>query len=91
MTDVPGNHSPTPEFADFLARDIVREFLDSGKSISRLGEKELLSSLWRRPDGTVIRNELRPRHKEVEEIPSPWLTGTPGRARPSTAILNRRP
>jgi len=61
--------------ADFLARDIVRTFLDSGKSVRRMGDKEIFSSLYRASDGTIIRNELRPRHKEVEEIPSPWLTG----------------
>jgi radical SAM superfamily enzyme YgiQ (UPF0313 family) len=61
--------------ADFLARDIVREYLDSGKSISRLGDKEIPSSIYRRSDGALYRNELKPRHKEVEEIPSPWLTG----------------
>ena len=61
--------------ADFLARDIVRLFLDSGKSIRRMGDRTIYSSLCRASDGTVVRNELRPRHKEVEEIPSPWLTG----------------
>jgi radical SAM superfamily enzyme YgiQ (UPF0313 family) len=61
--------------ADFLAREIVLHFMDSGHNIARLGACELPSSLYRRPDGQVFRNPTWPRHKEVEEIPSPWLTG----------------
>lgn len=61
--------------ADFLAREIVLRFADAGHSITRMGEDELPSSVYRRPDGQSYRNTTWPRHKEVEEIPSPWLTG----------------
>jgi radical SAM superfamily enzyme YgiQ (UPF0313 family) len=61
--------------ADFLAREIVLQFADTGHSVSRIGERDLPSSVFRRPDGQSFRNPTWPRHKEVEEIPSPWLTG----------------
>ncbi|MBW2233675.1 MAG: cobalamin-dependent protein [Deltaproteobacteria bacterium] len=60
---------------DFLARDLVREFLDAGLSIERLTERDLPSCVHRRPDGEVVRTEMWNRQKEVEEIPSPWMTG----------------
>jgi hypothetical protein len=60
---------------DFLARDVVREYLEAGKSLRRLGERKLESCLYRRPDGGVLRTEMWKRHKQIEEIPSPWLTG----------------
>ncbi|MEK7752681.1 MAG: radical SAM protein [Acidobacteriota bacterium] len=61
--------------ADFLAADIVRHFLDSGQSIKRMGEREIPSSIYRRPDGQLVRQQLRARHRGLDEIPSPWLTG----------------
>ena len=60
---------------DFLACDIVRRFMAIGKSVEAFGELEHESSIWRRPSGKLAHNEVRARHKEVEEIPSPWLTG----------------
>ncbi|MBW2447082.1 MAG: cobalamin-dependent protein, partial [Deltaproteobacteria bacterium] len=59
---------------DFLARDLVKIWLEAG-STAAFRERDLPSSLHRDPDGNVLRNESRERHKEVEEIPSPWLTG----------------
>jgi radical SAM superfamily enzyme YgiQ (UPF0313 family) len=59
---------------DFLAREIVKAFLAAG-SLAALRERDLPSCLFRNPDGKVVRNESWERHKEVEEIPSPWLTG----------------
>ncbi|MDE3164696.1 MAG: radical SAM protein [Acidobacteriota bacterium] len=61
--------------ADFLARDVVRQFLDAGLSIPRFGAGEMPSSVYRRPDGSVYRNETWPRHQEIDEIPSPYLAG----------------
>lgn len=60
---------------DFVATEVARHFLASGKSISRFGEREIPSCIYRRPDGTLIRNEMWERKREVEQIPSPWLTG----------------
>jgi radical SAM superfamily enzyme YgiQ (UPF0313 family) len=59
---------------DFLAREVVRHFLDSGKSLERLSERDVPSALYRR-DGQVVRTEMWDREHEIEEIPSPWLGG----------------
>jgi radical SAM superfamily enzyme YgiQ (UPF0313 family) len=61
--------------ADFLAREVAMHYMDAGRDLKRMGEREVPSSLYRRPDGSTHRNNTWPRHKEVEEIPSPWLTG----------------
>ena len=60
---------------DFLAHAIVRTFLEGGKSIKRLGAIGLPSSVFRNPEGQAAIDETKPRHKVVEDIPSPWLTG----------------
>jgi radical SAM superfamily enzyme YgiQ (UPF0313 family) len=60
---------------DFLGGEVVREFLEAGKSLARLGERELPSCLHRRPDGSVARTEMRDRERAIDDIPSPWLTG----------------
>ena len=60
---------------DFLAADVVRHFLAADRSISRLGDGELESCLYRRPDGSVVRSEMRERDRSIDDIPSPWLGG----------------
>ena len=60
---------------DFLGRDIVAEFLDAGKSVEALMARDLPSCVQRRPDGDVVVTDIPARHKQIEEIPSPWLTG----------------
>lgn len=60
---------------DFLATHIVREFLAGDCSLSKLAEKELPSSIYRRADGVPQLQKVWDRKKEVEEIPSPWLSG----------------
>ena len=60
---------------DFLANHIVRTFMDAGKSIRRLGALGLPSATFRNPEGQTGIDETKPRHREVEELPSPWLTG----------------
>jgi radical SAM superfamily enzyme YgiQ (UPF0313 family) len=61
---------------DFLAYEIVRTFLDQGMALDKLRDIGLPSSVVRMPDGTAISREMPPRHKLVEEIPSPFLGGT---------------
>ncbi|HKJ24716.1 MAG TPA: cobalamin-dependent protein, partial [Myxococcota bacterium] len=58
---------------DFLVRDLMTIFLDAGSREAFLA-RDLPSCLRRTRDG-VVRNESWERHKKVEEIPSPWLTG----------------
>ena len=60
---------------DFLAHHIVRTFLNAGLSLQGLGSLGLPSAVFRNPEGQAAIDETKPRHKEVEEIPSPWLTG----------------
>ncbi len=60
---------------DFLANHIVRTFMDAGKSVKRLGAIGLPSATFRNPEGHAAIDETKPRHKEVEDVPSPWLTG----------------
>ncbi len=60
---------------DFLATEMVRRFLNAGKSIKKMREGDLPSCLYRRPDGEVVRQPAWDRHNELDEIPSPWLTG----------------
>ncbi len=61
--------------ADFLATEVVREFLAAGCSVRAFGEREIPSSIYRRPDGSIVRKETWERKRNVNDIPSPWLTG----------------
>ena len=58
---------------DFLVRELMKIWLDAGSREAFLA-RDLPSSLRRTPDG-IVRDESWERHKQVEEIPSPWLTG----------------
>jgi radical SAM superfamily enzyme YgiQ (UPF0313 family) len=60
---------------DILATTVVQEFLDSGKSIAHLGDREIPSSIYRRSDGTPVITPSWERKKAIDEIESPWLTG----------------
>jgi radical SAM superfamily enzyme YgiQ (UPF0313 family) len=60
---------------DFLATEVVRHYLDAGMSRKKMAERTIPSSIYRRPDGEVMFQKTWERHKEVDEIPSPWLSG----------------
>jgi radical SAM superfamily enzyme YgiQ (UPF0313 family) len=60
---------------DFLACEVLRHFLDAGKDVRRMGAREIPSSVYRNPEGQVVRTGAWARHKEVDDIPSAWLTG----------------
>lgn len=60
---------------DFLATELVRRFIDAALSPRRFAESDMPSSLYRRPDGSLQLSPAWPRHREVDEIPSPWLSG----------------
>jgi len=63
---------------DFLATRIVQEFNDAGRSVARFAERDIPSSIHRRgagPDAAIVRNETHDRHRDIDEIPSPYLTG----------------
>jgi radical SAM superfamily enzyme YgiQ (UPF0313 family) len=60
--------------ADFNAYYLARAFADAGCSVERVGHAGIASATFRR-DGKAVIDLTRPRHKEVDTIPSPWLTG----------------
>lgn len=60
---------------DFLAAEVVRHFLDAGKNLSRFRDRNVPSVVYRRPDGEPGFQPSWDRQKEIDEIPSPWLTG----------------
>jgi radical SAM superfamily enzyme YgiQ (UPF0313 family) len=60
---------------DFHANTVLRTFMDTGLLLTRFGERGVESAVFRHPEGQVLVNPVRPRHREVMEIPSPWLTG----------------
>jgi len=60
---------------DFLATEVVRQFLCSDMSTRRLGEGTLPSCIYRRPDREIVIQPMWDRESSVDEIPSPWLTG----------------
>ncbi len=61
---------------DFLARDIVRVFLESGGSVAGLSDHEIPSCIYRR-GGLMVRNPQAARvgNSDLNDVPSPWLTG----------------
>jgi radical SAM superfamily enzyme YgiQ (UPF0313 family) len=60
---------------DFLATEVVSRFLGAGKSITKMGAGGIPSSIYRDADGNVVLQPTWDRHKEIDEIPSAWLTG----------------
>jgi len=59
---------------DFLASEVIRLFFNSA-SIVEMGSQEIPSSVYRRPDGAIVRSEISKRHRNIDEIPSAWLSG----------------
>jgi radical SAM superfamily enzyme YgiQ (UPF0313 family) len=60
---------------DFAATDIVRRFLEAGRSLGRFRSQDLPSCLHRTPDGVVVRQPVGERRSDVDAVPSPWLAG----------------
>jgi radical SAM superfamily enzyme YgiQ (UPF0313 family) len=60
---------------DFLAAEVVRRYLQAGRSADVLRHEPLPSSVYRDPDGNVVLNRTWDRHTSIDEIPSVWLTG----------------
>ena len=60
---------------DFLASHVVGEFLNANRSVKQLSEKQIPSSIYRQPDGHGALLKVWDRKKEVDDIPSPWLSG----------------
>lgn len=60
---------------DSLASELVKHFLDAGKSLAAMATKEIPSCVYRGPDGSPVLQKMWDRHKQIDEIPSPWLSG----------------
>lgn len=60
---------------DFLATEVAKIYLQSDKSLKKFRENVIPSSVYRRPDGSAVIEKTWNRHSDVDEIPSPWLTG----------------
>lgn len=60
---------------DFLATEVVRHFIDAGGDLGRFGQHDVPSCVLRRPDGTGHITPTWDRHREVDDIPSPWTSG----------------
>jgi len=60
---------------DLIATELVQRFVAADFSIGKMTEQVLPSSVYRRADGTIGRNETWDRQKEVDVVPSPFLSG----------------
>ncbi len=60
---------------DFAASQLAQIFLDCGMSHKVFGARGMGSAIWRNAEGQVVRTPTPERRREVDEIPSPWLTG----------------
>lgn len=61
---------------DFLATEVMKHYLDAGMSLDRLGTRTIPSSLYRGPDGEIRLEKMWDRRREIDDIPSPWLSGS---------------
>lgn len=59
---------------DFFAADLVQLYIDSEFDKEKLFTQEIHSSVYKK-DGTFTVTPLLPRTKNIDDIPSPWLTG----------------
>lgn len=60
---------------DFLATEVIQQFLDAGKSLKKLGTRTLPSCMYRTPEGQIVHQPMWDRRRLLEDIPSPWLSG----------------
>ncbi|MCP5152939.1 MAG: radical SAM protein [Ectothiorhodospiraceae bacterium] len=60
---------------DFLAAELAQAFVDAGCDAARLKARDIHSAVYQRPDGEMVRNPVQKRRRNLDDIPSPWLTG----------------
>ena len=60
---------------DFLAAEVVRQYLEAERSLEKLGSREIPSAVYRRPDGSLTVTPMWGRRRTIDDIPSPWLSG----------------
>lgn len=59
---------------DFIASDLVEWFIEDGLNIKQLLQRDIHSAVYKH-NGTFVSTTLKPRTRNLDEIPSPWLTG----------------
>ncbi len=59
---------------DFMATDLVQWFIEDGYSIEKLLQRYIHSAVYLH-NGTYVATSLKPRSRNLDDIPSPWLTG----------------
>ncbi|MCB9231944.1 MAG: hypothetical protein H6581_09790 [Bacteroidia bacterium] len=59
---------------DFWVAQVLGKFLEHNLSIPALLKEEIHSALYRR-DGEIVVTPIQPRTRNLDEIPSPWLSG----------------
>lgn len=59
---------------DFMATDLVQWFIEDGYSIEKLLQRDIHSAVYLH-NGTYVATSLKPRSRNLDDIPSPWLTG----------------
>ncbi|MFM1877126.1 MAG: hypothetical protein RL266_2863 [Bacteroidota bacterium] len=59
---------------DFFATELVSRYIECGLDRQELFSQEIHSSAYRR-NGEYSCTEIKPRSKNLDDIPSPWLTG----------------
>lgn len=59
---------------DFYASEIVALFLESDADKNKMLWQSIHSSVYKK-EGKYVATEIKPRTRNIDEIPSPWLTG----------------
>src|SRR5579864_2025893 len=60
---------------DFLATEVVRQFIQADRDLMSLRAQTIPSAIYKGPDGDYLLREMRSRHRDIDEVPSVWLTG----------------
>lgn len=59
---------------DFMASDLVQWFIEDGLNVEKLLQRDIHSAVYNH-NGTYVSTSLKPRSRNLDDIPSPWLTG----------------
>jgi radical SAM superfamily enzyme YgiQ (UPF0313 family) len=60
---------------DFYAAEMVKKFLEHGMEIKKLLQQTLHSTVYKFNSEQVITTPITPRSRNLDDIPSPWLSG----------------
>ena len=60
---------------DFVGPEVIKHYLDSGKSLVKMMQRTIVSSIYRTVDGQIVHQPQIPMLRHLDDIPSPWLKG----------------